>query len=137
MCHPRWLLSRPLPPATPNRSDLRDAERRLQAAQRTGDVQALDELLDDRLIFTTGADISTKADYLELHRTKAQVVSKLNEEALRVLVDGATGVTWFLGVVEGSVHGSPFAARMRCTRTWVHESRGWRVVAAHASVVDQ
>ncbi len=117
--------------------DLRKAERRLQAAQLAGDIQALDELLDDRLIFTLGADMFTKTDDLELHRTKAQIVSKLEEEELTVLVEGTTGVTWFLGLVEGSIHGSAFAARMRYTRTWAHDdSRGWRVAAAHASAVE-
>lgn len=117
--------------------ELRDAELRLQAAQLAGDVEALDELLDDRLIFTFGADTFTKADDLEVHRTKAQVMTKLEEKQLTVLVEGTTGVTWFLGVVEGTVHGSPFAATMRYTRTWAHDdSRGWRVVAAHASTVE-
>ncbi|MEU5410017.1 nuclear transport factor 2 family protein [Nocardia asteroides] len=117
--------------------DLREAERRLQAAQLAGDVQALDELLDDRLIFTIGADTATKSDDLELHRTKGQVVTKLEQEQLTVLVEGTTGVTWFLGRVEGSIHGSPFAARMRYTRTWAYDdSHGWRVIAAHASVAD-
>src|SRR5690242_3770158 len=32
--------------------ELRTAERRLQAAQRTGDVEELDRLLDDRLFYT-------------------------------------------------------------------------------------
>ncbi|WP_330256290.1 nuclear transport factor 2 family protein [Nocardia sp. NBC_00565] len=45
---------------------LREAERRLQAAQLAGDVQTLELLLDDRLIFTFGADTFTKAYDLEL-----------------------------------------------------------------------
>ncbi|MGV9413576.1 nuclear transport factor 2 family protein [Nocardia sp. NPDC003693] len=118
-------------------TELREAERRLQAAQLGGDVQALDELLDERLIFTFGADTFTKADDLEVHRTRTQVLTKVEEEELTVLVEGTTGVTWFLGVLEGSVQGAPFAARMRYTRTWAHDaSRGWRVVAAHASTVE-
>ncbi|MFF2085909.1 nuclear transport factor 2 family protein [Nocardia sp. NPDC058176] len=113
--------------------DLRDAEHRLQAAQLAGDVDALDKLLDDRLIFTLGGDVYGKADDLELHRTGAQVLTKLVEEDLTVLADGSTGVTWFLGTVEGSVHGTPFAATMRYTRTWLHdEVHGWRIIAAHA-----
>ncbi|WP_278263504.1 nuclear transport factor 2 family protein [Nocardia sp. AG03] len=114
--------------------DLRDAEHRLQAAQLAGDVDALDRLLDDRLIFTMGGDVYTKSDDLELHRTRAQVMTKLIEEDLTVRTDGPTGVTWFLGTVEGTVHGTPFAARMRYTRTWHHdETHGWRIIAAHAS----
>lgn len=34
--------------------ELREAERRLQAAMLAGDVAALDQLLDDRAIFTGG-----------------------------------------------------------------------------------
>ncbi|MGI5418070.1 nuclear transport factor 2 family protein [Actinomadura luteofluorescens] len=117
--------------------DLRDAERRLQAAQLAGDVEALDRLLDDRLIFTFGGNVQTKADDLEVHRTRTQVLTKVAEEDLTVLADGTTGVTWFLGTVEGTVSGAPFAARMRYTRTWLHdETYGWRIIAVHASVAD-
>jgi ketosteroid isomerase-like protein len=117
--------------------DLRDAERRLQAAQLAGDVDALDRLLDDRVIFTFGAETQTKADDLRVHRTKAQVMTSLTEEELTVLADGRTGVTWFAGTVEGTVQGSPFKARMRYTRTWLHDdTHGWRIIAAHASMAD-
>lgn len=116
--------------------ELRAAERRLQAAQLAGDVAALDRLLDDRLIFTLGSDgrCYTKQDDLRLHRSRRQVLTKVVEEDLVVLVDGRTGVTWFLGTLEGTFGGAPFAARLRYTRTWIHEDEhGWRLVAAHAS----
>jgi hypothetical protein len=115
---------------------LRDAERRLQAAQLAGDVRELDRLLDDRLVFTGGPDGGrySKTDDLEGHRSRTQVMTRVAEEALDVLVDGSTGVTWFLGMLEGSYAGAPFALRLRYTRTWVHNPRyGWRVVAAHSS----
>jgi ketosteroid isomerase-like protein len=116
--------------------ELREAERRLQAAQLTGDIAALDQLLDDRLIFTSGPDGTcyTKQDDLQLHRSRQQVLTKVVEEDLTVLVEGRTGVTWFLGALEGTFAGTPFAARLRYTRTWIHDDdHGWRVVAAHAS----
>ncbi|MFC4913036.1 nuclear transport factor 2 family protein [Actinomadura gamaensis] len=117
--------------------DLRNAERRLQTAQLAGDVEALDRLLDDRLLFTFGGNVQTKADDLEVHRTRTQVLTKLTEEELTVLAEGSTGVTWFLGTVEGTVSGTPFAARMRYTRTWLHdETHGWRIIAVHASTAD-
>ena len=116
--------------------ELREAERRLQAAQLTGDTAALDQLLDDRLIFTFGPEgkCYTKQEDLQLHRSRQQVLRKVIEEDLTVLVDGRTGVTWFLGALEGMLAGTPFAARLRYTRTWIHDDdHGWRVVAAHAS----
>jgi ketosteroid isomerase-like protein len=116
--------------------DLRDAERRLQAAQLAGNVAELDRLLDDRLIFTFAGDTFTKKDDLELHRTRAQVMTKIEEEELTVLVDGGAAVTWFLGTIEATLNGQPFAARMRYTRTWRRDhTLGWRVIAAHASTV--
>jgi ketosteroid isomerase-like protein len=116
---------------------LRIAERRLQAAQLASDVAALDELLDDRLVFT-GPDGSLygKQDDLRVHRTGTQVIDALHQEDLTVLVAGETGITWFLGTLRGSIDGTPFEGRMRYTRTWVHDAEhGWRIIAAHASVV--
>jgi hypothetical protein len=75
--------------------ELRDAERRLQAAQLAGDVAVLDRLLDDRLIFTFGPDgrCYTKQDDLAVHRTRAQVVTTVTEEELTVLADGPVWVS--------------------------------------------
>ena len=118
--------------------ELRDAERRLQAAQVSSDVDALDRLLDDRLVFT-GPDgkLYGKTDDLRVHRTGTQVIDTLHEENLDLVVAGDPGVTWFLGHLSGSVDGTPFAARMRYTRTWIRDPQhGWRIFAAHASAVD-
>ena len=116
---------------------LQVAERRLQAAQLAGDVAVLDELIDDRLVFT-GPDglLYGKEDDLQLHRSGAQTMTKVEEEDLRTLVDGRTGVTWFVGRLAGSFNGAGFDARMRYTRTWVLVDKiGWRLVAGHASMV--
>ena len=114
---------------------LRAAERRLQAAQLASDVPALAGLLDDALLFT-GPDgkLYSKDDDLGAHRSGHQVLHRVEEQELRVLVTGSTGVTWFLGVVEGALGGEQFAGRMRYTRTWTRDEKtGWRIVAAHAS----
>jgi ketosteroid isomerase-like protein len=118
-------------------SSLRDAERRLQAAQLASDVAELDALLDDRLVFTgPDGNLYSKADDLQVHRTGAQTMTKVEEEQVAVLVEGRTGVSWFLGTLEGAIDGSPFTARVRYTRTWIHDDqRGWRLVAAHVSAV--
>lgn len=113
---------------------LRDAERRLQRAQLASDVAALDRLIDDRLIFT-GPDGRryTKQDDLQVHRSGRQSMVRVDEEDLTVLVVGGTGVTWFLGTLEGTMDGEPFRARVRYTRTWIRDDNGWRLIAAHVS----
>lgn len=113
--------------------ELRSAERRLQAAQLAADAEALNALLDERLVFT-GPDGSLygKNDDLELQKSGRQRLARVEEEDLAVLVAGTTGVTWFLGTVAGALDGQEFTARLRYTRTWVRTTEhGWRVIAAH------
>lgn len=114
---------------------LRDAERRLQRAQLASDVEALDRLIDERLVFT-GPDGRhySKQDDLQVHRSGQQAMTRVDEEDLTVRVVGGTGVTWFLGTLEGSMAGEPFLVRVRYTRTWIHDhDSGWRLIAAHVS----
>lgn len=118
--------------------ELSKAEGRLQAAQLTGDVEELDRLLDERLVFTGPPDGKCHPGAKELdlhnHRSRTQVMTKVSQEDLTVLVVGSTGVTCFLGTVEGTFAGTPFAGRMAYTRTWAHtDEYGWRILAAHAS----
>ncbi|MFD2795172.1 nuclear transport factor 2 family protein [Promicromonospora vindobonensis] len=116
---------------------LRQAERRLQAAQLASDVDALDGLIEDTALFTgPDGNVLSKRDDLDAHASGYQVMSRVEEEDLRVLVTARTGVTWFLGTLEGTFGGERLAARMRYTRTWTRDDRaGWRIVAAHATFV--
>lgn len=114
---------------------LLEAEGRLQAAQLAADADALDRLLDDRLVFT-GPDgrLYTKRDDLEIQRSGRQRLTRVDAEEVTALVDGTTGVTWFLGTVAGVFLGDEFSQRVRYTRTWVRsDEHGWRVLAAHVS----
>jgi Domain of unknown function (DUF4440) len=115
--------------------DLMTAERRLQAAQLAADADALDELIDERLVFT-GPDgrLYSKQDDLEIQRSGQQRLTRVDAEDVRALVDGDTGVTWFLGTVAGVFLGDEFSQRVRYTRTWIRsDEHGWRLLAAHVS----
>jgi len=113
---------------------LEAADRRLQAAQLAADAHALDQLLDDRLVFT-GLDGSlySKQDDLELQRSGQQRLTEVTEDELTAIVVGDTGVTWFRGRLAGRFKGEEFIARVRYTRTWINTPTGWRLLAAHVS----
>ncbi len=120
-----------------NESELLAAERRLQDAQRNGDVDELDRLLDDRLI-AIGPDGGrhTKGDDLAAYRSGTSVIDSLTQESLESLVVGTTGVTFAVCAVSGTYGGAPVSARLRYTRTWAYaEIGGWRIVAAHIAVL--
>ena len=117
-------------------ASLHEAERQLQAAIRSGDVETLDLLLDDRVVYTgpDGHSLSKEED-LDAHRSRTLSVDVFDQQDLQVTVVGSTGVTHVLAALQGTAGGRPFAARLRYTRTWVHADDTWRVLAAHASSV--
>ena len=118
--------------------DLHRAEQRLQAAMLAGDVDELDQLLDDRLIasITPSTTRVTKAEDLDAHRSRRLVLTKLVQDDLAVVVAGDTGVTWVLTSLEGRSDGEDFAVRMHYLRTWHHDpEHGWRVLAAQVSPI--
>jgi ketosteroid isomerase-like protein len=125
-----------MPDTDAERELVLDAERRLQAAQRAGDVDALDLLLDDRLV-ATGPDGGSfgKADDLEAHRSGALRITKLVQEDLDLLLDGDVAITRVTVSAEAVQGGVPTAGRLRYTRTWVRRDDGWRVLGAHLSAL--
>ena len=111
--------------------DLLTAERRLQAAQREGDVEALDALLHPRVV-GAGPDgrVFDKQDDLGAHRSGALRITRLVEESIEVHEDGRTGTTHVVADVDAVQDGSEVSARLRYTRLWVRDDGHWRVLAA-------
>ncbi|MGV1009031.1 MAG: nuclear transport factor 2 family protein [Dermatophilaceae bacterium] len=112
------------------------AENRLQDAVRAADVQALDDLLHDRLI-ATGPDgrLVTKREDLGGYASGTFRVRTFDELARTLLVVGSTGVSIILAAITGRAQGSDFEVRMRYTRTWTYAGR-WQVLSAHLSLVE-
>ena len=116
--------------------DLTATERRLQAAQRAGDVEALDALLHPAVV-AVGPDGSVfgKQDDLEAYRSGALRVTSLVEESLEVQDDGHTGTTRTVAAVDAVQAGAAVSVRLRYTRLWLRDDAGWRVLAATLAVV--
>ncbi|MFB8228535.1 nuclear transport factor 2 family protein [Cellulosimicrobium sp. NPDC055967] len=110
---------------------LLDAEHALQAAQRAGDVGALEALLHPRCV-GVGPDgsVFSREDDLEGYRSGRLRITGLVEESLDVQEDAASGVTRLVAAVEAVQDGTAAAARLTYTRLWVRTGEGWRVLAA-------
>ncbi len=119
-----------------DRTSLRAAELALQQAQLRSDVEAMDRLMhDDETHVGHDGAITGKGFDLENHRTGRVCVDVLESEELHVDVVDGVGVTIFTGLVAGTLDELPFSTRVRYTRTWAHGENGWRVVAAHMTVL--
>jgi ketosteroid isomerase-like protein len=110
--------------------DIIACEVRIRAAQLGADVNALDELIGEPLLFT-GPDgqLGTKAQDLDAYRSGI-----VRFRIRRIGTDVAVSALRVRLTVE--VRGTLVHGTYRYTRVWAREDGGpWRVVAGHVSAV--
>lgn len=113
---------------------MREAE--LRAAMMTNDVEALDRLLDDDLVFTAlDGSVVGKQEDLEAHRARRLRLTRMEPTDVRVVRCGTTVVVNVEVDHEGTWDGTPVGGRLRYTRVWCERPGGWRIVAGHMSAV--
>lgn len=111
-------------------------EAELRLAQLTGDVGALDRLLDDALVFTNiDGTLAGKSDDLSLHRSGRLRITRMDPSDRHLLHLGATSVVSVRMNAEAIMNGVPVRATLRYTRVWHKRTGGWRLVAGHMSAV--
>ncbi|VWD00905.1 nuclear transport factor 2 family protein [Burkholderia lata] len=118
------------------RTAIEPSETALRAAMLANDVEALDALLDDDLVFTvpTGQVIS-KEDDLTAHRAKLLRLDRLDVQETRACAIGEMILTTTQATLAGHFDGAAFGGVFAYTRLWRRSPAGWRVVAGHASQV--
>jgi len=111
-------------------------EAELRNAQLTGDVELLDRLLDDLLVFTTiDGTLANKSDDLSLHRSGRLRINRMDPSDRHLLHLGETSVVSVRMNAEAVMDGVPVAATLRYTRVWHRRTDGWRLVAGHMSTM--
>lgn len=114
-----------------------EAEAGLREAMMSGNVAALDDLLDDALCFTDqNGNRLTKADDLAAHRSgllKIETIDPAGAPHIRLWGDCAmVAVTVELA---GFYGGEAFFGRFAYSRIWYERDGRLRVVLAHCSAV--
>jgi ketosteroid isomerase-like protein len=115
---------------------LHACERALRKAQLASDVQQLDRLVDDTLVFTgpNGA-VYGKQDDLDAHRHGLIRITRLDPSEERIQHFGHIAVVSVRMEMAGTFEGAEFAGPFRYTRIWRAQAGGWRIVAGHVSAV--
>src|SRR5262252_4700253 len=104
-------------------STIRAVEERLWRAQLSADVEALDDLIADDLLFTglTGA-LETKAADLQQHGSGALKITKLEPLDVRVRAIPGGAITSVKMDAAAVIGGKLTSAILRYTRVWISEN---------------
>ncbi|MPV61482.1 nuclear transport factor 2 family protein [Burkholderia sp. HI2761] len=118
------------------RTVIEPCETALRAAMLANDVDVLDALLDDDLVFTvpTGQIISKEND-LAAHRAKLLRLDTLDVHEMRAHAIDEMILTTTRATLAGHFDGAAFAGTFAYTRLWRRSGANWRVIAGHASQV--
>lgn len=122
---------------TSNEQDVQRSEARLCKAMLESDLEELDALLADELVFTNhlGRTVSKQAD-LEAHRNGTLELESVATSDQNVITLEDAAVVTMLMSIAGRYDGSAFAADLRFTRVWRRLASGqWQVIAAHSTAV--
>lgn len=113
-------------------------ESQLRAAQLSADAAALEQLIDDDLLFA-GPDgrLATKAEDLEAHRSGVVRFRSHEPRELRIRRVGSNvAVVSLLAWLVVEVAGTSTEGNYRYTRVWSRDKGGrWRVIGGHVSEV--
>lgn len=110
-------------------------EQQLRQAMLSSDVETLNGLLSDRLLFTNqnGAHL-TKLDDLTAHKSGLLSLEKLDILFQQVrVIDDSNALTWTTATLEGSYSGNAFSGTFAYTRLWCRTTQRWRVEMGHCS----
>jgi len=111
-------------------------EAELRQAQLTGDVTALEQLIDDELVFTAlDGTVIGKRDDLSLHQSGRLKITKMEVADRHILDLGTVAVVNVLMEAEAKLDGATLNETLRYTRVWCEQPDGWRVIAGHMSIV--
>ena len=113
------------------------AESQLRLAQLAADTRALDELIDNDLLFC-GPDgkLATKSQDLDAHASGVVRFRAHEPLELRVRrVGSGTAISSLLARLVVEVSGDAVHGTFRYTRIWSRENGNWKVVGGHVSVV--
>jgi len=111
-------------------------EAALRAAMLANDVEALDALLDDGLVFTAPhGQVLSKNDDLSAHRAKLLRLDRLDLLETQAHAIGEMILTTTKATLVGHFSAMAIDGTFAYTRLWRQSGARWRVVAGHAAEI--
>lgn len=107
-----------------------DSEQKLLTAIKNSDVEVLDLLLHDNLLFNipSGATITKEMD-LESYRSGAMHIEEISSEEPMVEFIGDTAIVAVTIYLKGTYTGQSLEGTFRYLRVWKQVENNWKVIA--------
>ncbi|MEP7453138.1 nuclear transport factor 2 family protein [Phyllobacterium sp. SB3] len=115
-------------------TDIEQLEDNLQKAMLSGDIDALNEYLDESLVaidpFGRRLD---KQQNLDFHRSNILKLDRIDrlDRSIRIMENAAT-VSWF-GKLTGTYYGEGFSEKLAYSRVWSLRDGRWSLILIHAT----
>ena len=112
-------------------------EQQLQQAMLNNDVQALEQLLHDDLVFTfyTGAIVGKQEDLASHASHTLQLTELAFVEPPVTRFYGETAIVVVKAHLKGTFQGTPIDSFYRYLRVWLFQEGRWQIVAGNVSVI--
>ena len=117
--------------------EIRDVERQLQQAMVNNDVQALERLLHDDLVFIdVEGNVQGKRDDIESHASGAMVQTAVEfvEEPV-MQIHGENAVVAVKAHVKVQLQGNPVEALCRYLRVWLFQDERWQIISGAVRII--
>lgn len=114
------------------------AESDLREAMLTGNVEKLDALIDDQLLFIgPDGNLYSKDDDLQLHRSGQVKIEQIEVEGQVISSRDEIAVVSLVARMSGVFKGASFQGKFRYLRTWRLTSSGWKIIAGSVCQLPQ
>jgi hypothetical protein len=127
-----------LPESSGDRSKVLALENAWGQAEKSGDIKALEGLLDNSLVYIRyDGKLWNKAQYLgSLKDPGSHEEQAVNEEMAAQMYENVALVTGIYRV-KGTERGKAYLRRERFIDTWIHRGGGWVCVASQVTLISR
>lgn len=118
------------------KNEIIEKEEELRQAMLKSDVEALNNLIEDSLVFVSpNGQVATKQMDIEAHKTKIQVLTELTPSNQQVVIQNDAVIVTVEMKLSGSFLKEDISGNYRYLRVWAKKDGTWKVIAGSVSKI--
>ncbi|NIJ53773.1 nuclear transport factor 2 family protein [Dyadobacter arcticus] len=119
-----------------DREQIAEAEERLIAAVKNGNVNVVEELLDEKVLFIDReGKVIPQSDDLAIYRAGELSIRHMDVCDKQINLTGNTAIVMVIERIKGNCRGREFEGRYLYMRVWKRKDMDWKISAASCSAV--